>query len=210
MSTRSARSSSRASTNRARSVGSPRQTDRPCAGGAMTERAQGDERAYEAARASGLIRAGEPLLVLLSGGADSVCLLDCAVRIGADVHVLHVNYGLRPGSDADEQFCRVVCGRLGVPLTVERVQLGEGNLQAQAREARYALADRLAYELGCDYAAAHTAGDQAETVLYRLAVSPGSRALLGMAARRGRLVRPLLQASRDGRSAESRRVGAKR
>jgi tRNA(Ile)-lysidine synthase len=163
----------------------------------MTDRAAAGERAYEAALASGLIRAGEPLLVLLSGGADSVCLLECAVRIGADVHALHVNYGLRPGSDADEQFCRVVCDRLGVPLTVERVQLGEGNLQAQAREARYEIAERLAYELGCDYAAAHTAGDQAETVLYRLAVSPGSRALLGMAARRGRLVRPLLEAGRE-------------
>jgi tRNA(Ile)-lysidine synthase len=155
------------------------------------------ERAFEVAQASGLIRAGEPLVVLLSGGADSVCLLDCAVRIGADVRALHVNYGLRPGSDADEQFCRVVCDRLGVPLTVERVNLGEGNLQAQAREARYAIAEQLAYAHGSDFAAAHTASDQAETVLYRLAVSPGSRALLGMAPRRGRLIRPLLEAGRE-------------
>jgi tRNA(Ile)-lysidine synthase len=155
------------------------------------------ERAFEVAQASGLIRAGEPLVVLLSGGADSVCLLDCAVRIGAQVRALHVNYGLRPGSDADEQFCRVVCDRLGVALTVEHVHLGEGNLQAQAREARYAIAEQLAFEHGSDFAAAHTASDQAETVLYRLAVSPGSRALLGMAPRRGRLVRPLLEAGRE-------------
>jgi tRNA(Ile)-lysidine synthase len=155
------------------------------------------ERAFEAARASGLIRSGEPLIVLLSGGADSVCLLDCAQRLGAQVHVLHVNYGLRPGSDADEQFCRVLCDRMGVPLTVEHVTLGEGNLQALARQARYEISERLAAEHACDFAAAHTAGDQAETVLYRLAVSPGSRALLGMAPRRGRLVRPLLEASRE-------------
>lgn len=155
------------------------------------------EQAFEVARASGLIRPEEPLLVLLSGGADSVCLLDCAVRLGADVAALHVNYGLRPGSDADEQFCRVLCDRVSVPLAVERVTLGEGNLQAQAREARYGIAERLADERGCDFAAAHTASDQAETVLYRLAVSPGSRALLGMAPRRGRLVRPLLEASRE-------------
>ncbi|MDX6729520.1 MAG: tRNA(Ile)-lysidine synthase, partial [Baekduia sp.] len=156
------------------------------------------ERAFEVAQASGLIRAGEPLVVLLSGGADSVCLLDCAVRIGAEVHAMHVNYGLRPGSDADEQFCRVFCDRLGVPLAVERVHLGEeGNLQAEARQARYEIAERLSYEHGCDYAAAHTASDQAETVLYRLTVSPGSRALLGMAPRRGRLVRPLLEAGRE-------------
>jgi tRNA(Ile)-lysidine synthase len=155
------------------------------------------ERAFEVARASGLIRSGEPLIVLLSGGADSVCLLDCAQRLGAEVHVLHVNYGLRPGSDADEQFCRLLCDRMGVPLTVEHVTLGEGNLQALARQARYAIGERLATEHGCDFAAAHTASDQAETVLYRLAVSPGSRALLGMAPRRGRLVRPLLEASRE-------------
>ena len=155
------------------------------------------ERALDAARASGLIREGEPLLVLLSGGADSVCLLDCAVRLGADVAALYVNYGLRLGSDADEQFCRVVCDRLGVPLTVEHVTLGEGNLQAEARAARYELADRAAAQRGGDVAAAHTASDQAETVLYRLAVSPGSRALLGMAPRRGNLVRPLLEATRE-------------
>ncbi len=84
--------------------------------------------------------------------------------------------------------------RLDVPLAVERVALGSGNLQAQARDARYALAEQLAEG---DYATGHTASDQAETVLYRLAVSPGSRALHGMAARRGRLVRPLLGVTRD-------------
>ena len=81
-------------------------------------------------------------------------------------------------------------------LFVERVALGEarGNLQERARDARYALAERLAEG---DYAAGHTASDQAETVLYRLAVSPGSRALHGMAPRRGRLVRPLLGVTRE-------------
>lgn len=147
-----------------------------------------------AARASGLIRPGEPLLVLLSGGGDSVCLLDVALRLGAQVSALHVNYGLREGAAADEALCRELCERLGVPLSVERVELpAAGNLQDHARDARYALAERLATG---DYAAAHTASDQAETVLYRLAVSPGSRALQGMRARRGRLVRPLLAVTR--------------
>ena len=88
-----------------------------------------------------------------------------------------------------------LCDQLGVPLAVERVQLGtEGNLQERARDARYALAEALAVG---DFAAAHTASDQAETVLYRLAVSPGSRALHGMSPRRGRLVRPLLAVTRE-------------
>jgi tRNA(Ile)-lysidine synthase len=153
------------------------------------------ERPLEAARDSGLLPAGGPVLVLLSGGGDSVCLLDVALRLEARVSALHVNYGLRPGAAEDEEFVRALCSRLGVPLHVERIPLGEGgNLQERAREARYALADSLAEG---DYAAAHTASDQAETVLYRLAVSPGSRALLGMAPRRGRLVRPLLEVTRE-------------
>jgi tRNA(Ile)-lysidine synthase len=153
-------------------------------------------RALEAARASGLVRSGQPLLVMLSGGADSVCLLDVCVSLGASVSALHVNYGLRSGADGDEAFVRKLCASAGVPLHVERVALGElgdGNLQEEARDLRYALAGRHA---AGDYAAGHTATDQAETVLYRLAVSPGRRALLGMEPRRGRLVRPLLEATR--------------
>lgn len=161
--------------------------------------------ALEAARRSGLIAPGEPLLVMLSGGADSTCLLDVAVRLDARVEALHVNYGLRGAeSDGDEAHCRALCERLGVPLQVERVELEPGNLQARARDARYAAAERLARG---DYAAAHTRSDQAETVLYRLATSPGRRSLTGMAPRRGRLVRPLLEISREGTRAWCRRAG---
>jgi tRNA(Ile)-lysidine synthase len=112
-----------------------------------------------------------PLLVLLSGGGDSVALLDLAVRAGAQVSALHVNYGLRDGADEDEAFVRSLCERLGVPLFAESVALGDqqaGNLQERARDARYALAERLASGL---YATGHTASDQAETVLYRLGVT---------------------------------------
>jgi len=153
------------------------------------------ERPLEAARASGLIAAGEPLLVLLSGGADSICLLEVSLRLGAEVSALHVNYGLRDEADQDEAHCRAVCAQLGVELAVERARCpAGGNLQARARDARYLLAER--YARG-DYAAGYTASDQAETVLYRLATSPGRRALLGMEPRRGRLVRPLLGVTRE-------------
>ena len=163
--------------------------------------------ALDAARRSGLVAAGEPLLVMLSGGADSTCLLDVAAKLGARVSALHVNYGLRgEQSEADEAWCRELCSRLDVPLHVERVALDAegGNLQARARDARYAAAERLA---GGDYAAAHTRSDQAETVLYRLASSPGRRALAGMAPRRGRLVRPLLAATRSDTREHCRAAG---
>jgi tRNA(Ile)-lysidine synthase len=132
---------------------------------------------------------------MVSGGGDSVAMLDIAHRLGASVSALHVNYGLREGAEADEELVRELAARMDVPLEVRQVTLPpEGNLQELARDARYSLAEQLADR---DYAAAHTASDQAETVLYRLAVSPGSRALHGMAPRRGRLVRPLLDVTRE-------------
>jgi tRNA(Ile)-lysidine synthase len=114
------------------------------------------------------------------------------------VRALHVNYGLRAEADGDEAHCAALCARLGVPLSVERASRPDdapGNLQAWARDVRYAAAARLAGD-GALVAAAHTATDQAETILYRLAASPGRRALLGMPVRSGRLVRPLLGVTR--------------
>ena len=156
----------------------------------------------ERIRATGLLPEGGPVVVLLSGGRDSVCLLDVAARIG-DATALHVNYGLRPDAGADEAVCRSACARLEVPLTVERVVRpdGAGNLQAWARDVRYAIGTRLAVERDGLLAAGHTATDQAETILYRLASSPSRRALLGMAAADGRLVRPLLGITREDTAA---------
>jgi tRNA(Ile)-lysidine synthase len=148
-------------------------------------------------RAGGLL--AEPVLVLLSGGQDSVCLLDLAVRIAPDVRALHVDYGLRVASEEDAEHCAALCERLGVPLAVHRPGPPEGNLQAWARAVRYAEAERTAG--GARVATGHTATDQVETVLYRLAASPGRRALLGMRDREGRLVRPLLALSREDTAA---------
>jgi tRNA(Ile)-lysidine synthase len=135
-----------------------------------------------------------PVLVLFSGGRDSTCLLDLAVRLAGPVRALHVNYGLRAAADADQAHCAAVCERLGVPLEAVRAEPAQGNVQAWAREVRYAEARRRAG--GARIAAGHTATDQVETVLYRLAASPGRRALLGMPARSGALVRPLLGVTR--------------
>src|SRR5437764_9244648 len=151
----------------------------------------------DAVRNTGLLVASRPVLVMLSGGRDSVCLLDIAVRVAGSqaVRGLHVNYGLRDAADGDERHCEALCERLGVALEVRRPHRPErGNVQAWARAVRYAAAAELAGE--GDIAAGHTATDQLETILYRLASSPSRRALLGMKPREGRLVRPLLQLTR--------------
>jgi tRNA(Ile)-lysidine synthase len=154
------------------------------------------EAMLEAVHEEGLLPPGRPVVAMLSGGRDSVCLLDLAARLrGAElVTALHVNYGLRDDSDADEEHCAALCGRLGVELEIERPRRpeGPGNLQAWARDTRYAAAARLAEGADGLIATGHTADDQVETILYRLASSPSRRALLGMRPRDGRLVRPLL------------------
>lgn len=155
----------------------------------------------EAVREGGMLPVGTRLVAMLSGGRDSVCLLDLAVRLrGADaVTALHVNYGLRDDSDADEDHCAALCERLGVELEVERPRRpeGPGNLQAWARDTRYSAAAQFALGEGDLIATGHTADDQVETILYRLASSPSRRALLGMRPRDGKLVRPLLGFSRE-------------
>jgi tRNA(Ile)-lysidine synthase len=154
------------------------------------------EAMLEAVRGGGLLPPGTPVVAMLSGGRDSVCLLDLAARLlGADLVIaLHVNYGLRDDSDADEAHCLELCARLGVRIEVERPRRpeGPGNLQAWARDTRYAAAAQLALAADGPIATGHTADDQVETILYRLASSPSRRALLGMKAHDGKLVRPLL------------------
>jgi tRNA(Ile)-lysidine synthase len=156
----------------------------------------------EAVRRGGLLTPDRPVLTMLSGGRDSVCMLDLAVvlRTPAQVSALHVNYGLREQADADERHCVALCERLGVALEVVRASASApapGNLQAWAREVRYREAERMARRNDALVATGHTASDQVETILYRLAASPGRRALLGMVASEGRLVRPLLTVTRE-------------
>ncbi len=159
------------------------------------------EELLEQVAAGGLLDGPAPALAMLSGGRDSVCALDLAVRArGAEaVSALHVNYGLREEADEDERHCARLCERLGVSLEVERPRRpdGAGNLQAWARDQRYAAAARLAEPRDATIVTGHTADDQVETILYRLASSPSRRALLGMKPRDGRLARPLLGTTRE-------------
>ncbi|MGC9221354.1 MAG: tRNA lysidine(34) synthetase TilS [Solirubrobacteraceae bacterium] len=159
-----------------------------------------DRALFEQVAADKLLRGGRPVVVMLSGGRDSTCLLDLAVRIaGADaVSALHINYQLRDTAARDESWCQELCAQLHVELTVQHARRpSSGNLQAWAREVRYKAAAPLAAARGAEVAVGHTATDQVETILYRLASSPSRRALLGMSVRDGLLIRPLLAFTRE-------------
>ena len=105
--------------------------------------------ALDSIRRSGMLRGGEAVLVAVSGGADSVALLDVlgvlAPELRLTLHVVHVHHGLRPEADADAGFAGGLCARLGIPFHLERVAVRreppwEG-LEAEARRARYGAAN---------------------------------------------------------------------
>lgn len=150
---------------------------------------------------SGLVSERHSTLVLVSGGADSACVAAGLVGVlgSESVHALHLNYGLREDADAGEAAARRLCALLRIDLHIERVREPlEGNIQAAARKLRYDAAERLRVRTGSDWVATgHTRTDSAETVVYRLLSSPGTRALLGLAPRSGRVIRPLMRIERE-------------
>lgn len=147
-----------------------------------------------------MLRQGEPVLVALSGGADSVALLRALYELGYPVRAFHLNHCLRGAeSERDEAFCRALCAQLGVELTVERVdvsaavQQGSG-VEETARRIRYARLQEAAE--GAKIATAHTADDNLETVLFHLVRGTGPKGLAGIPPVRGQIIRPLLEVER--------------
>ncbi len=139
-------------------------------------------------------------LALVSGGADSVCLMHLLAELRpGTLGVLTVDHGVRHESGQEADAVAEAATRLGLPVWVARLALAPGAaLQERARDGRLAAARRVAGERGFDrIATGHTASDQAETVLFRIARGTGRSGALGMAPIAGDLVRPLLCATGD-------------
>ena len=147
-----------------------------------------------------MLTPGDALLVGVSGGPDSVALLDALVRHGYRPHVCHLNHQLRgAASDADAEFVRQLAGTHGLPVMIESqsVTTDEG----ACRQARLAFFERVAAVTGVHtLALAHTADDQVETFLLRLLRGAGPTGLTGILPDRQlgslRVIRPLLNVSR--------------
>jgi tRNA(Ile)-lysidine synthase len=148
-----------------------------------------------AADFSGLVA---PVIVACSGGPDSVALLVLAADAGLAPTAVHVDHGLRDDSAADADVVRDAAEALGVPWRSVRVAVGAGpNLEARARDARYGALQMAREELGATaILVAHTADDQAETVLLNVLRGSAAAGLSGMPARRGVVARPLLHLRR--------------
>src|SRR5262245_15047152 len=139
------------------------------------------------------------ILVAVSGGVDSLALLVAAARVaGGRTGVASLDHGLRPESAAEVERVRELARSLGLPFHTESLQLRPGpGVEARARAARYAALDRISREHGyAAIATAHTADDQAETLLMRLARGSALRGAAAIRAEAPRLLRPLLSIRR--------------
>ena len=150
-------------------------------------------------KAHRLIEKGDQIVCAVSGGADSMALLWSLYLLKEewelDLSAAHFNHRLRDEeSDRDEQFVRDFCAGYGIPLHVGSAQVkpGKKGLEAAAREARYAFLRTLPGKL----ATAHTADDNAETVLLHLVRGTGLKGLGGIMPRNGNVIRPMLSVTR--------------
>jgi tRNA(Ile)-lysidine synthase len=153
---------------------------------------------------------GDTLLVAFSGGPDSTALLlgliELASRRGLHLLAAHLDHGADPGSRARAAAAAGAAARLGVECVVERREVpriaraegwGEGP-EAAARRVRYRFLEEIRRERGARWiVTAHHRDDQAETVALRLLHGSGVEGLAGIRARRGRVVRPLLELPRE-------------
>lgn len=162
-------------------------------------------RIYGFIKKNDMLHSGDTVVCGLSGGADSVCLLlvlsEISERLGITVEALHVNHSLRGAeSDRDEEFCRCLCERLGIPFSARRCDVNAFardfslSCEEAARKLRYGMF--AAYSQGKKIATAHNANDNLETIILNLTRGSGLKGLTGIPPVRGNIIRPLLEVSR--------------
>jgi tRNA(Ile)-lysidine synthase len=150
-----------------------------------------------------------PVVVACSGGPDSLALLALASRAGLRPVAVHVDHGARAGSAAEAEVVAGFASVLGTGFAAETVAAPPGpNFEARARSARYEALERARERLGATAVlVGHSRDDQAETVLLNLLRGAGVPGLAGMPARRGTIVRPLLEVPRANLAAVCARLG---
>lgn len=155
-----------------------------------------------------MFKPGAGVLVGLSGGADSVALLEVLCKLREEMSLqlvaVHVHHGIRENAEHDAVFCKMLCKQKGVDYICERIDVpalakeSGMSIEEAARQARYAIFERYLKEKGLDViAVAHHKNDQAETMLFQLFRGSGLKGLSGIPFKRDAVVRPLMAVSRE-------------
>ena len=194
---------------------------------ALAAKSQVDDQRRGKVEGSRRGQAAAPVILMVSGGADSMALLHMAATEPLDLgdgtgltrvakerlHVLHVNHLLRGAdADADQHFVQATCDSLGIPCTVLRVDVAklaqerDGNVEEIGRRVRYDAARELAQKLCAEQGVsrqkakiltAHTADDRAETFMMNVMRGSGMSGLASIPRHRGLIYRPLLDYTHD-------------
>ncbi len=151
-----------------------------------------------------LIPFGARVLVGVSGGADSLCLLHLLHEIGIDVAAAHLHHGLRPEADEEQEIIRSIAEGLGIPFVAGKADVGlmshelKIGIEEAGRHARYAFYRSALQETDSQLiATAHTLDDHIETILFNLVRGTGRAGLAGIPRRRENIIRPLLDFTRQ-------------
>lgn len=167
------------------------------------------KRVLETIKENNMLKAGDKVVCALSGGADSMALL-CALyeikdNIGIEVYAAHLNHSVRgKAADEDYEFVKEFCEKKGIELFYKKVdvpklskELHKGEEEV-GRDERYKLFYEAAEKLGgALIATGHHRNDNAETILFNLFRGSGSRGLGGIRYKRGNVIRPLLDVTRE-------------
>ncbi len=184
-----------------------------------------EKKVFNYIKAHGLVAPGQKLLVAVSGGPDSVCLLHVLWKLrkqlDIELHIAHLNHLLRGAeSDGDAAYVEALAHKLGIPATIEsrdvKAYRAERHLSLEeaAREVRYAFLAETAAKIGAEkVAVGHTADDHVETILMHLLRGTGTRGLRGLLPlskyKSGKkeldIIRPLLEITRKETAAYCRR-----
>lgn len=155
-----------------------------------------------------MINTGDRVVAALSGGADSVTLLNVLNSIkekyNLTLYAAHLNHGLRGAeADNDEKFCKILCENYNIRLFVKHINVAalasEQKISEElcGRQERYSFFDSLSKELGAKIATAHTASDNAETLLFNLCRGSSIAGAAAIPPKRGNIIRPLIELTRD-------------
>ena len=168
-----------------------------------------EQKVYDFITKYQLIENGDRVLLGVSGGPDSIAMLNILSKIRQDgllkfeIFVAHVNHGLRENAKIDEVFVENFCQTVNVPYFVKHAHVAEiakrekRGLEETGRKVRYDFFDEIQQKVGANkIAIAHNQNDQAETIMMNILRGTGTKGLIGIEKKTGKYIRPLLEAQR--------------